>query len=117
MIGKDTIMKKKSAKGNWKSWGVDDLIPESVLERMVALPDFDVMYVRKATNSHLKRTAWNQFSREFYRGLLKFQIETLSPDHATDDVFTLGGILEYAFIVKKWEKTLREQNRGILERP
>jgi hypothetical protein len=102
-------MRKKFDKKDWKTWGVEDLIPESVLEQMVATPGFDVNYVRKAARSHLGRIAWSYDNRETYLELLNFKLEILSADPAGDNLIALGQILEYAFIIKNIEGALRKQ--------
>lgn len=107
-------MKKKSKKRDWKSWGVEDLIPESVLKRMVGTPGFDVNYVRKAAESHLGRIAWSYNNMELYKEILACGLRFLRPDPSGDNVVTLGGFLEYAFIIKVIENKLREQIRASL---
>lgn len=108
-------MKKKSKKMNWKSWGVEALIPESVLERMVLIPGFDVNHVRKAAKSHLGRIATTYINKEIYKEMMELNLSCLDPDPSGDSVFSLGGILEYAFIVKQMEETLRNENGSSLE--
>jgi hypothetical protein len=108
------VMKKKSKKMDWKSWGVEDLIPERVLKRMVATPGFDVNYVRKAAESHLGRIAWSYSNMELYKEILECGLRRLRPDSSGDNVLTLGGFLEYAFIIKFIENKLREQIKAML---
>src|SRR5271157_2807684 len=93
-------------KTDWRTWGAGDRIPQNVLERMVALPDFDVNVVRRAAESRLRRVRWSYVDKEIYKELLGLRLEFLNPDPALDNVYTLGGILEYAFIVIKVENML-----------
>jgi hypothetical protein len=110
--GREMKLKKK----DWKTWDVQG-IPPGVLDRMVAIPHFDVNIVKLAAQSHLERVLLayalrgiRGFHPAIYKASLKQILQTslanLDPDPKSDSIFSLGEILEYAFIVNKLERSL-----------
>jgi hypothetical protein len=105
---------KRFSKKNWKAWGVEGLISEGVLKRMVATGRFDVNFAYESARCHLERVLWQHILREVpgfhpadYKEIQKIflaqSIANLNPDPAKDDIFRLGRILERAFVVKMIE--------------
>ena len=96
-------------KKDTRNWGVEDLIPEDVLERMGATPGLNRSYIWKSAISHLKNVfkkhkrkgdGWGHELKKLYKELLELKLVHLSRDPALDEKFTLGRFLEMAFIIK-----------------
>jgi hypothetical protein len=112
-------MTKRLNNSDWRTWGVEELIPERVLDRMLATRYLYVPYVYKQAQTHVREVLGSYGSKhdkafhatgykELQEESLEEALARLDPDPAIENTFDMGLILEYAFVITMIEKYLQE---------
>lgn len=115
---------KRFNKKNLKKWGVRGLIPDRVLNRMLAIRGFDVAFVYASALLTLEGVLWDHIIlkevhpadyMEMQRESLKNALANLNPDPARVNGRDLQAVLKKAYIISAIEEALRSPFYGAFE--
>src|SRR5271157_352567 len=119
-------MKYRLDSRDWTTWGVEDLIPEHLLDQMAGIRFLHGPYVYKQAEARVKSVDWSlllvrkkQFHpityKESLEASLRDALGKLGPDPVMDNLSDVNLILEYAFVIKMIEERLRKESEGGFE--
>lgn len=109
------LMFMRLDKKNLKKSGVQGLIPDTVLDRMIAKHGFDVAFVYECARSDLETILWDHIIlkrihpadyMEKQRESLKNALANLNPDPARDSRTDLEAVLKKAYLISIIEEAL-----------